>query len=129
VVDIWHCDAGGLNSGYGSEGTAGERFLPGVQVTDADGRVQFETIYPGFYRGRTIHVHFKIHLNERAVVTSQLFFPETVDDAVMATSPYRESGGRDTRNSTDGIFTPSTIVDVVAGGSGYSASLLIGVSA
>jgi protocatechuate 3,4-dioxygenase beta subunit len=129
VVDIWHCDAVGLYSGYGSEGTAGERFLRGIQVTDENGRAEFETIYPGFYRGRTIHIHFKIHLDERTAVTSQLFFPESVNDAVMATSPYDASGTRDTRNSTDSIFTSATVLDVTADGSGYAASLVIGVSA
>jgi protocatechuate 3,4-dioxygenase beta subunit len=129
VVDIWHCDAVGLYSGYGSEGTAGDRFLRGVQVTDANGRASFETIYPGFYRGRTIHIHLKIHLNERTAVTSQLFFPESVNDAVMATSPYREAGARDTRNSTDSIFTSATVLDIAASGGGYAASLVIGVAA
>jgi protocatechuate 3,4-dioxygenase beta subunit len=128
VADVWHCDASGLYSGYGSEGTGGERFLRGIQVTDANGRVEFDTLYPGFYRGRTIHVHFKIHLDERTAVTSQLFFPESVNDAVMATSPYSTSGSRDTRNSNDSIFSSATLLDVTAGGGGYSASLVIGVS-
>jgi protocatechuate 3,4-dioxygenase beta subunit len=129
VVDIWHCDAVGLYSGYGSEGTAGERFLRGIQVTDGSGRAEFETLYPGFYRGRTVHVHFKIHLDERTAATSQLFFPESVNDVVMATSPYNLSGTRDTRNSTDSIFTSATVVDVAADAGGYAASLVIGVSA
>jgi len=129
VVDVWHCDAIGLYSGYGSEGTAGERFLRGIQVTNSDGRVEFDTIYPGFYRGRTIHIHFKIHLDERTAVTSQLFFPESVNDAVMTTNPYSDSGTRDTRNSSDSIFTSSTVLDVSADGGGYAASLVIGVSA
>ncbi len=129
VVDAWHCDAVGLYSGYGSEGTAGERFLRGVQVTDANGRVSFETIYPGFYRGRTIHIHLKIYLNARTAVTSQLFFPESVNDAVMATSPYRDAGARDTRNSTDSIFTSATVLNVAADSGGYAASLTIGISA
>lgn len=129
VVDVWHCDAGGLYSGYGSEGTAGERFLRGIQVTDGSGRVEFDTLYPGFYRGRTIHVHFKIHLDERTAVTSQLFFPEEVNDRVMATSPYDQAGPRDTRNSTDSIFSSATVLDVVADGGGYASTLVIGVSA
>jgi len=129
VVDIWHCDAVGLYSGYGSEGTTGERFLRGIQVTDGSGRAEFETLYPGFYRGRTVHVHFKIHLDERTAVTSQLFFPESVNDAVLATTPYDASGTRGTRNSTDSIFTSATVVDVAADGGGYAASLVIGVSA
>jgi protocatechuate 3,4-dioxygenase beta subunit len=98
-------------------------------VTNADGRVVFDTIYPGFYRGRTVHIHFKIVLDERTAVTSQLFFPESVNDAVMATSPYNDSGIRDTRNSTDSIFTSSTVLEVAADGGGYAASLVIGVSA
>jgi protocatechuate 3,4-dioxygenase beta subunit len=129
VVDIWHCDAGGTYSGYGSEGTSGERFLRGIQVTDANGRVEFDTIYPGFYRGRTIHVHFKVHLDERTAVTSQLFFPESVNDAVMAMSPYRDEGTRDTRNSGDSIFSSATVLEVVQDAGGYRASLVIGVSA
>ncbi len=128
VADIWHCDASGIYSGYGSEGTAGERFLRGIQVTDANGRVEFDTLYPGFYRGRTIHIHLKIHLDERTAVTSQLFFPESVNDAVMATSPYNASGTRDTRNSNDSIFSSATILDVTSDGEGYAASLVIGVS-
>jgi protocatechuate 3,4-dioxygenase beta subunit len=128
VVDIWHCDAGGAYSGYGSEGTSGKRFLRGIQVTDANGRAEFDTIYPGFYRGRTIHVHFKVHLDERTAVTSQLFFPEPVNDAVMAESPYRDEGTRDTRNAADSIFSASTVLEVVPEAGGYRASLIIGVS-
>jgi len=46
-VDIWHCSAQGLYSDEQSNSTAGEQFLRGYQITDANGAVQFKTIYPG----------------------------------------------------------------------------------
>jgi protocatechuate 3,4-dioxygenase beta subunit len=128
VADIWHCDALGLYSGYQSEGTLGQDFLRGIQVTDANGRVEFQTLYPGWYSGRTIHVHMKIHLDARTVLTSQLYFPEEISDAVLSTSPYNQKGTRNTRNGSDGLFTASTLLDVVAEGTGYSASIVIGVA-
>ena len=64
VVDVWHCDASGGYSGF--EGNDGETYLRGAQVTNGDGIVEFMTIYPGWYPGRTTHVHFKVHLGARA---------------------------------------------------------------
>jgi protocatechuate 3,4-dioxygenase beta subunit len=128
VADIWHCDASGLYSGYASEGTGGEDFLRGIQVTDANGRARFSTIYPGWYAGRTIHIHLKVHLDARTVLTSQLYFPEEVSDAVMTRSPYSSRGTRTTRNSNDGLFTASAVLDVSPAGSGYSAGIVIGVA-
>ncbi|HEY7819143.1 MAG TPA: hypothetical protein VIG29_13040 [Vicinamibacteria bacterium] len=72
---------------------------------------------------------FKVHLDERTAVTSQLFFPEPVNDAVMGTSPYRDEGARDTRNAADSIFSASAVLEVVPEAGGYRASLVIGVSA
>src|SRR5687768_7221316 len=62
IVDIWHCDAAGIYSDATdpSFNTVGKKFLRGYQVTDAKGSVQFTTIYPGWYRGRTVHIHFKV---------------------------------------------------------------------
>jgi protocatechuate 3,4-dioxygenase beta subunit len=128
VADIWHCDALGLYSGYQSEGTLGQDFLRGIQATDANGRVEFQTLYPGWYAGRTIHIHLKVHLDSRTALTSQLYFPEAISDAVLATSPYNQKGTRTTRNSNDGLFTQSTVLDVAADGAGYAASLVIGVT-
>jgi protocatechuate 3,4-dioxygenase beta subunit len=59
-VDIWHCDAAGLYSDVAAEGTAGQTFLRGYQVTDSNGVVNFTTIYPGWYTSRAVHIHFKI---------------------------------------------------------------------
>jgi protocatechuate 3,4-dioxygenase beta subunit len=128
IVDVWHCDALGLYSGYASEGTGGEDFLRGIQATDASGRVEFTTIYPGWYTGRTIHIHLKVHLDARTVLTSQLYFPDDVSDEVMASSPYSSKGTRGTRNSNDGLYTASTVLSLSRDGAGYSGALVIGVA-
>jgi protocatechuate 3,4-dioxygenase beta subunit len=107
AVDIWHCDADGVYSGFpgqlGGENTSGQRFLRGTQVTDADGRVRFDTIVPGWYPGRTPHIHFKVHLSSATEATSQLYFPETFTATVYATPPYDERGPQDTTNAMDRI--------------------------
>ncbi|HVU00318.1 MAG TPA: intradiol ring-cleavage dioxygenase [Polyangiaceae bacterium] len=105
AVDVWHCDAAGVYSGFpgqlGGLDTTGERALRGTQITGADGRVTFRTIYPGWYPGRTTHVHFKVHLTPTSVVTSQLYFPEDVTAEVYTTAPYDAHGGKDTTNAAD----------------------------
>jgi protocatechuate 3,4-dioxygenase beta subunit len=82
--------------------------LRGYQVTDASGAVRFTTIYPGWYRGRAVHVHFKVRLYAGTQTTyeftSQFFFDEAITDAVHAQAPYNAKGARDTRNLNDGIF-------------------------
>jgi protocatechuate 3,4-dioxygenase beta subunit len=109
VVDIWHCDAEGIYSGFesasrggpgGSGPTDEETYLRGAQVTDADGVVEFATIYPGWYRGRAVHVHFKVHLDQSTVLTSQLFFDEDFTDKIYDAEPYASQGQRDTRIDT-----------------------------
>src|SRR5213594_1086923 len=113
VVDVWHCDALGSYSDVrdnagGSGDTRGRKFLRGYQVTDGQGRVEFQTIYPGWYQGRTVHLHYKIRTNPSSEVghefTSQLFFDEAITDQVHARPPYAQKGRRDTTNSSDGIF-------------------------
>src|SRR5262249_41926169 len=74
TVDVWHADAGGLYSGFPQQGTAGRGFLRGVQTTDQNGIVRFETIYPGWYPGRTPHIHVKVRPTPTTVVTLQTFF-------------------------------------------------------
>jgi protocatechuate 3,4-dioxygenase beta subunit len=111
-LDVWHCDAAGTYSDVSGMGNgpaaAGKKFLRGYQVTDANGVAQFTTVYPGWYRGRAVHVHFKLRLLAGASTsyefTSQFFFDETLTDAVHALSPYKEKGRRDRMNSNDGIF-------------------------
>jgi protocatechuate 3,4-dioxygenase beta subunit len=108
VVDVWHCDASGTYSGF-DEGE-GERYLRGAQVTNADGIVQFRTIYPGWYPGRTPHIHVKVHVDRRTVLTTQLYFDEETNTRVYANAPYRQ--GRDQTNASDGIFDDSLVLDL-----------------
>ena len=118
IVDVWHCDALGLYSGYeaasrggpgggGSGPTDDETYLRGAQATNSDGIVEFTTIYPGWYRGRTTHIHCKVHLDKTTLLTTQLFTNREFDDEVHARKPYSEDAGRDTFNDTDGIYDES----------------------
>ena len=117
IVDIWHCDAGGVYSGFGSG--EGERFLRGAQATNEDGIAKFTTIYPGFYQGRTVHIHAKVHLDRQTVLTTQLYFDDAVSDAVFAKDPYAAQGERDQRNDSDGIFDDSLLLTLERSGEGY----------
>ena len=110
-VDIWHCDAPGEYSGVSGQGsdTTGQDFLRGFQRTDANGAVQFQTIYPGWYTGRAVHIHFTIRTQgtggEDYQFTSQFFFDDTLTDQVYALEPYASKGQRDILNSDDNIFS------------------------
>ena len=109
-VDVWHCDANGQYSGVSDQGfdTSGQKFLRGYQLTDANGAVQFQTIYPGWYSGRAVHIHFTIRTkgadSQDYQFTSQFFFDDNVTDQVHAQELYASKGQRDTRNATDNIF-------------------------
>jgi len=105
IVDVWHCDARGVYSDVEDPGfnTKGKRFLRGYQVTDANGVAGFTTIYPGWYAGRTVHVHFKIR-SGRSEFTSQLYFDDGLTDRVHAQAPYAAKGRRTLRNADDRIF-------------------------
>ena len=114
TVDVWHCDALGTYSDVrdnaGDSGdTRGRKFLRGYQVTDGQGKVEFQTIYPGWYQGRNVHVHYKIRTNPTSGVghefTSQLFFDEAITDQVHGQAPYAQKGRRDTTNSSDDIYS------------------------
>lgn len=107
-VDLWHCDAEGNYSGYSQNAggdTSGETFLRGTLMTDETGVATFRTIYPGWYAGRTTHMHYKVFLDERTVLTSQIFFPDALSQYLyMAVDPYnRRSAQRDTVNANDWI--------------------------
>jgi len=109
-VDVWHCDALGIYSGVSERGfnTLGQQFLRGYQVTDANGSVQFQTIYPGWYSGRTVHIHFMIRTKgadgQDYEFTSQFFFDDTLTDKVHAKEPYARKGERNTFNTSDNIY-------------------------
>ena len=128
-VEVWHCDAAGVYSDVTdrSFNTKGQRFLRGYQLTDANGRATFTTIYPGWYAGRAIHIHFKIHPTANTVFTSQLFFDDALSDQVLAQPPYASKGRRDTPNSRDGIYKSQLIVPVSKADQGYVGTFDIGV--
>ena len=135
-VDIWHCDALGVYSDVQDPGfnTIGQKFLRGYQITDARGEARFVTVYPGWYAGRTVHIHFKIRtapVAQRSFeFTSQLYFDDVLTDRVHAAHPYAANGLRTARNQHDGIFrrggdqlmlAPAVVAD------GYAAAFAIGL--
>jgi protocatechuate 3,4-dioxygenase beta subunit len=129
TVEVWHADALGMYSGFGS--ADGLRFLRGAQRTDARGRVAFRTIYPGWYQGRTTHIHVKVHAGGRVVHTGQLFFDQLVTDGVYRGAPYAARGEPDTSNGQDAIFAHGGVRSLLSlhrrGGAGYEGSLAMGV--
>jgi len=132
AVDVWHCDALGVYSGT-IAGNPGTNFLRGIQRTNANGVATFETIYPGWYPERAVHVHLKVHVGGNVVHTGQLFFPAAVTDAVYRRAPYRSHGTRpDTSNPRDAIFRnggAKGMLGLRRRGSGYVGSVVTGVLA
>jgi protocatechuate 3,4-dioxygenase beta subunit len=130
AVDIWHCDAGGVYSGTSMQGTEDDTFLRGIQRTDAKGIALFRTIYPGWYQGRTVHIHIKVSLGGNVVHTGQLYFPDTLTDAVYKRVPYNRRPNRNPRNSGDSIYRNGgkrSTLKLVKSGSGYVGSITMGV--
>lgn len=135
MVDVWHCDHLGVYSDVTDPrfNSQGKKFLRGYQVTDASGKATFDTIYPGWYQGRAVHIHFKIRTDPAGSrgqeFTSQLFFDESVNDRVHAQAPYAAKGRRDRMNENDGIFMrgggSQLILPVVASGGGYAGTFTI----
>ena len=104
--------------------------MRGIQRTDAKGVAAFRTVYPGWYMGRTVHIHVKVHLGGRVVHTGQLYFPDTLTDAVYKKAPYSSRPGRDTRNANDSVFRnggKSSMLNVRKSGAGYLAAITMGV--
>lgn len=107
-VDVWHCSKDGVYSEYAFMGTLGEDWLRGIQYTDANGQCSFLTIYPGWYPGRTTHIHFEVFYNGLSVLISQFAFPEDVTTDVYNTPLYVVNGQKDTSNAGDGVFQPAS---------------------
>lgn len=131
LVDVWHCDALGVYSWYaaaeeeeiGPALLAPGTFLRGSGRTGAQGRCRFRTIYPGWYPGRTVHIHGKVH-DESKTLTVQLYFPEEVTDRVHGGAPYDQRPRRDTTNESDTIFPSggqTTMLDLSAEANGHIA--------
>ncbi|WZO99994.1 hypothetical protein EP7_001612 [Isosphaeraceae bacterium EP7] len=111
VVDIWHCNALGIYSDMAVEGTLGQKFLRGYQVSNSRGNVRFYSIYPGWYSGRTTHIHAQVRTYQADGTTvtynfaTQFFFDDTVtDDVYTYVAPYVARPGRDTNNAIDAIY-------------------------
>jgi protocatechuate 3,4-dioxygenase beta subunit len=131
AVDIWHCDAGGVYSGTSVQDTEDLRFLRGIQRTDKNGLAIFKTIYPGWYSGRTVHIHLKVYLGGNTVHTGQLFFSDSLTDAVYRRSPYSQRPSRDVRNATDSIFRNGgrrSLLKLAKSRTGYVGRITMGVS-
>jgi protocatechuate 3,4-dioxygenase beta subunit len=128
-VDVWHCDADGVYSDVSQNNSVGKKFLRGYQLTDANGAATFTTIFPGWYTGRAIHIHFKIRRGSYEF-TSQLFFDESTIDAVLAKEPYKDRGSPNTRNASDNIYASGGSQLTLAlkpEGSGYAGTFDIGL--
>jgi protocatechuate 3,4-dioxygenase beta subunit len=134
-VDLWQCDANGVYSDVQDPNrgsSVGSTFLRGYQVTDENGVVQFTTIYPGWYRGRAVHIHFKVRtaLDGGRQQISQFYFDDALTDQVHALAPYAAMGVRTTRNSQDGIFRnggDALTLRCTPDGEGYAATYHLGV--
>jgi len=130
-VEIWHVDAAGNYSQYGTQTT--QTYLRGIQTTNAAGEVTFVTIYPGWYQGRATHIHAEVTIGGRSVKVTQIAFPEAVNNTVHGSGVYASRGSNPMSNLSDGIFADSLSSELVtpAGSpsSGYTASFQIGISA
>lgn len=121
AAEIWSCDADGWYSGFPTvdpdkpaagrpkpEDMGPERFCRGVQAANREGEIEFLTLYPGWYTGRTVHVHVKVVVGEKELVTSQMYFPQDLNDAVHDRDPYAERGRSPKRNADDRFISQGT---------------------
>lgn len=136
MIAVWHCDADGVYSDVRDAGfdTRGKKFLRGYQLTDAKGIAQFNTIYPGWYEGRAVHIHFKIRTDPASSrgreFISQLYFDEAITDQVHRQPPYNRRGRRTTMNDSDFIFRrggKELIPALTKEAQGYAAKFDIGL--
>lgn len=121
VVEIWHTQRTGVYSGQtpspgfcsGNDAEApSKNYFRGTQTTDASGRVDFDTCFPGWYPGRCIHIHVSVKLGASTYVVTQLFFADSLNQQVFTThAEYTQFGQPNTSNSADGIFGAANVVD------------------
>jgi protocatechuate 3,4-dioxygenase beta subunit len=129
AVDIWHADAGGVYSGA-IAGNAGTNFLRGVQRTDLKGLALFNSIYPGWYQGRAVHIHVKVHVGGSVVHTGQLFFPDALTAQVYKAAPYVSRGNPDVTDAQDSIYVNGGRRGLLAlkkSGTSYIGTIAMGV--
>jgi hypothetical protein len=124
---------GGPGGGPGGQSspTDTQTFMRGIQRTDRNGLARFRTVYPGWYRGRAVHIHVKVHIAGSVVHTGQFFFPDAVTDAVYRQAPYAARGTRDRRNADDSIFVNGGAKGLLkvtrTAGGGYVGQITMGV--
>jgi protocatechuate 3,4-dioxygenase beta subunit len=130
-VEIWHCDALG---NYSAVNGASTRYLRGHQKANASGKAEFLTIFPGWYRGRTPHIHMKVSVGGNAVHTGQVFFNEKITTTVYKQAPYASNGQYDTPHSRDNIYSQAggstaelKLTRRTGGLKGYLGTIAIGV--
>ncbi len=138
-IDVWHTRADGFYSGYPGQGdnrridTSGGTFMRGTQFADTRGEAAFRSIYPGWYRGRTTHVHFKIFIDDKDVLTGQMYFPDALSQYIYANvGAYRRKLPRETFNGNDELAlsdaTRGGFCDIKEEADHYRATLVVGVS-
>ncbi len=146
TAEIWQCDALGRYSGFRPPGDSDvvtaataprgaylldQTFLRGRQRTDDHGMAEYRTIYPGWYPGRTVHIHLIVHTGKR-LFTSQLYLPDSVSDEVLSRPPYAARPDRDTNNASDEIFPTGgdpAVLDISETADGYRAGICLVVPA
>ena len=130
TVEVWHCDALGRNYS-GVDGAEGN-FLRGGQRSAKNGEATLRTIYPGWYQGRTTHIHVKVHVGQAGLHTGQLYFDDSANAAVYKRAPYNSHGTPDTTNASDGIYQQGgkeSTVALTRRGGGYLGRLSLGIRA
>ncbi len=137
-VDVWHARADGFYSGYRGQGddhaidTTGGTFMRGTQFAGPRGEVSFRTVYPGWYEGRTTHIHFKVFADDNSVLTGQMYFPDALSQYLYANvSAYKRKAARTTFNYNDGLALMDSshggFCDIKEEADHYLATLVLGV--
>jgi protocatechuate 3,4-dioxygenase beta subunit len=130
TVEVWHADATGNYSGFDGAATQ-TTYLRGGQRTNRNGLAIIDTIYPGWYQGRTPHIHLKVHVGGDVVHTGQLFFKTATSEAVYETGAYASRGEPDTTNASDNIYASggnkSLLRLTKRSGAGYRGAITLGV--
>jgi hypothetical protein len=137
---VWHASALGVYSDESSENTVGETYLRGIQLTDSNGEVTFTSIYPGWYSGRTNHIHVRVYTggtvsdtgydygSATLIWTGQMFFDPDLNTEIAATSPYDTNTVSRTTNAEDRVYTEQHGSEVLATTTGNSTDGYVAAS-
>lgn len=147
AVDIWSCDAVGYYSGHANaspdeipfstlfkghvDPTTPDRAMRGRQIANSDGIVEFLTIFPGWYKPRTVHIHLMVIDSKNKIMITQIFFPQAIINEIHATAPYNTHGSSIYTNEKDPLIAiegpGAGWPKMVKEGDRYSGTLTIGV--